>query len=32
MDEMFAVKCLEGESTQRVFECPFCGNVSAGRF
>lgn len=26
MDEMFAVKCLEGESTQRVFECPFCGN------
>ncbi|VWL94610.1 Uncharacterised protein [Collinsella aerofaciens] len=26
MDEMFAIKCLEGESTQRVFECPFCGN------
>lgn len=26
MDEMFAIKCLEGESTQRVFECPSCGN------
>ena len=26
MDEMFAIKCLGGESTQRVFECPFCGN------